>query len=101
MLLYVSGANVWLHEVLLTWGWSQSPPGTWVASNAPCTPLTEKLPLQMFAADKKIRLAWPGSHPDHQEQLRYEMRALCSLSRSGPRFSRDVLVNSCSWEGTL
>jgi hypothetical protein len=55
----------------------------------------------MFAADKKIRLAWPGSHPDHQEQLRYEMRALCSLSRSGPRFSRDVLVNSCSWEGTL
>ena len=101
VLLYVSGANVWLHEVLLSWGWSQPPPGSWVATRASCKPITGQLPIQVYSGDKKLRMAWPGSHPDHQDQLQYEMRALCSLSRSGPTFWRDVLVNSYSWEGGL
>ncbi len=99
ILLYVSGANVWLHEVALTWGYASE--RDWVLENGACGPIEEEvaLPTQVYAGDRKLRLSWPGHMPERQEQLRVKLRACCSLTKEGSKHWRDVRVSSVSWQG--
>ncbi len=99
ILLYLSGANVWLHEVVLSWGFASE--RGWVLENGRCEPADEGvlLPRLIYSGDRKLRLSWPGAPPNRQEQLRCELRACCSLTKDGPEYWRDVRVSGVNWQG--
>jgi hypothetical protein len=53
----IKGANVWVHELLLTWKPSQPPIAYWVTKDAPCPPWSDgSLPSHLNSGGRAIPL---------------------------------------------
>lgn len=96
--VWVDGANVWVHEVRLSWGFALPQPAL-IATDALCVPRgNEQLPVQLFATSgRPLGLDWPGDMPAEQRSLTYQLRARYSVARDGRTFWREVAVANVTW----
>jgi hypothetical protein len=97
--IMVKGANVWVHEVRLTWKPSQPPIAHWVAKDAPCPPWDDvSLPYQLNADGRALELGWPGANPGQQEQITQKIKVTYSALRDGPKHEREADGGSVGWQ---
>jgi hypothetical protein len=95
----VKGANVWVHEVRLTWKLSQPPIAYWVTKDAPCPPWGDvSLPYQLNSGGRALELGWPGPNPDEQAQITQKLKVVYSALRDGPKHEREAEGGSVGWQ---
>jgi hypothetical protein len=91
----LTGANAWIHEVLLSWcfrGEPMSPPTS-------CPPWEgEALPVLAQSGGRQLRFAWPGERAPRQAPIENVIRARCSIERNGPSRLVEVLIADTSWQ---
>ena len=94
--LGVSGANVWVYEVRLSWGEPEEP---WTIDDAMCVPWPgDVLPALLHPTAAILRMSWPGPNPAMQRQLTWSLRVRWSVSQGGPTQWRTVDSSGLSWQ---
>ena len=95
----IVGANVWVHEVRLTWRPSQPALAPWVTKDAPCPPWPDhELPYHLSAGGRALELGWPGPNPTDQVQLLCKVEVTYSALSDGPRLERSADGGSIGWQ---
>jgi hypothetical protein len=95
----VKGANVWVHEVRLTWKPSQPPIAYWATKDAPCPPWGDvSLPYQLNSGGRALKLGWPGPNPEEQAQITQKLKVVYSALRDGPKHEREAEGGYVGWQ---
>lgn len=97
--IMVKSANVWVHEVRLSWKHSQPAIAHWVTKDAPCPPWSGgSLPYQLNSGGRALQLGWPGPNPEQQAQIMQKIKVTYSALRDGPKHEREAEGGSVGWQ---
>jgi hypothetical protein len=95
----IKGANVWVHEVRLTWRPSESVLAHWVTKDAACPQWGDgSLPYNLNAGSRPLQLGWPGPNPEQQARIMEKINVTYSALRDGPRHERQTDGGSVGWQ---
>jgi hypothetical protein len=95
----IKGANVWVHEVRLTWRPSEPAIAYWITKDAPCPPWGDgSLPYHLNAGSRPLQLGWPGPTPEQQAQIMQKVKVTYSALRDGPQHERETDGGSVGWQ---
>lgn len=96
--IHVVGANVWVHNVRLSWRPSRDK--DWTTDDAICPPWRpeDTLPMQLFTTSRAMELGWPGPNPAQQEQIHQRIRLEWSATEDGPKHWRDADGGTTGWQ---
>jgi hypothetical protein len=95
----ITGANVWVLEVRLTWRPREPVLAYWVTKDAPCPPWGHgSLPYHLNAGSHPLQLGWPGPQPEQLAQIMQKINVTYSALRDGPRHERETDGGIVGWQ---
>jgi hypothetical protein len=99
VIIRLRGANVWIHEMRLSWG-----PNIltgWTVDRAYLRPWADSTVLPALIHDRdELRFEWPGDDPEDRVGLRCALEAFYSLARESAVESMTFEPQRIEWQPT-